>query len=100
MCASLVSRCASQRQLQPEPFGQWVAGDLHPLALARIHRDAAYLQALGPRAVAEALAELATGPHGAAAVLDLLGRYSRLSRAQIALAGADRPLPRHLAVVP
>jgi hypothetical protein len=101
MCASLVSHRAFQRQSQPEPFGlQDAGGGLHPLALARIHRDAAHLQALGPRAVAEAMIELAAGRHGPAEVLDLLARYSRISRAQIALAGADRPMPRHIALVP
>ena len=101
MCASLVSRCATQRQPQIDPFGQLTrGGDLHPLALVRIHRHAAHLHGLGPRDVAEALVELAAGPLGAEAVLVLLSRYSRISRAQVALAGADRPMPRRLAVVP
>lgn len=73
---------------------------LHPLVLARIHRDAAHLQALGPRAVAEALIEIATSRHDPAEMLDLLSRYSRISRTQLALAGANRPLPRQLMVVP
>lgn len=94
------------RHMSPQPFGfgrdhnTGARGEIHPLALARIHRHAAHLHGLGPRAVAEALAELATDPLVAEAVLGLLARYSRLSREQIAWAGADRPLPRQLTVVP
>lgn len=94
------------RQIPQQPFSLGcyhdpsIPGALHPLVLARIHRHAAHLQALGPRAVAEALTEFAKGLHGPAEVLGVLGRYGRLTPAQIAAAGADRPLPRQLVAVP
>ena len=92
---------SNQRHSYSGPFGQWASdGHLHPLVLARINRAAVHLQALGPRAVAEALTELAKGQHGPAEVLDMLGRYGRISRAQIAAAGGDRPMPRQLVEVP
>jgi hypothetical protein len=69
-------------------------------ALLRIHRRAAYLHALGPRAVAEFLAELAGGPEGPTRVLALLDRYGRLTREMILAAGADRPLLPQLRAVP
>ena len=72
---------------------------LHPFDLVRIHRGAAHLHDLGSRALAEALVELAE-PDGAAAVLDLLDRYNRLTPAMIRAAEADRPRPRQLVVVP
>ena len=74
--------------------------DLAPLDLISIHRGAAGLRSLGDRACGEAWAETARGPIGPAAVLRLLGRYTRLSQAQLIAAGADRPLPRLLKAVP
>lgn len=99
MLISLVS--VFEHQPAPEPFRQEVGnGRLHPLELARIHSEATRMYVLGPRVVAEAMAELAAGPRGPSAVLTVLIRYNRLTQTQIALAGGDRSLPRQLMEVP
>jgi hypothetical protein len=53
-----------------------------PIHLIRVHAGAVHLHSLGPRALAEMLAEIAvqTGP---APVLEALADYARLSPAQI-----------------
>ena len=73
----------------------------HPLDQARLHRGAEHLHRLGPRAMAEFLAELGGRVGGgAAACLALLGEYGRLTPGQVRAAGGDRPLRPPLSVVP
>lgn len=73
---------------------------LHPLDQARLHLGAERLHELGPRALAEFLAELASRIGGTPACLSLLNEYGRLSFRQVRAAGADRPLRRPLLTVP
>lgn len=70
-----------------------------PLDQMRFYRGAAHLHALGPRAVAELLMELAQSTGDAARILDHLARYRRLTPAVVRAAGGDRcpPRPVHLA---
>lgn len=69
------------------------------LDLIRFERSMACIHGLGSRTTAEYAAEVArqTNPRVALAVAE---EFARLSRAQIAAAGADRPLPRSLVVLP
>jgi hypothetical protein len=80
----------------PIPSGD----DLPPMVLLlRIHAAAGKVHSLGRRASAEAFAQLACGPAGPAAVLQVLADFARLTPEQITAAGADRPMPRPLGVV-
>ena len=72
----------------------------HPFDQARLHRGAERLHGLGPRAVAEFLAELAGRVGGTPACLSLLNEYGRLHPGQVRAAGGDRPLRSPLSVVP
>lgn len=66
---------------------------MNPSDRMRLERLAVHLVALGPRAVAEALAELAE--HGD---LSRLEPYRRLSPSVVAMVGADRFPPRVVGV--
>lgn len=72
----------------------------HPFDQARLHRGAERLHGLGPRAVAEFLAELAGRVGGTPACLSLLNDYGRLTPGQVRAAGGDRPLRSPLSAVP
>ena len=72
----------------------------HPLDQARLHRGAEHLHRLGPRAMAEFLAELGNRIGGTPACLSLLNEYGRLSPGLVRAAGADRPLRSPLSAVP
>ena len=74
--------------------------NLLPFDEARLHRGAEHLHRLGPRAVAEFLAELGSRIGGTPACLCLLNEYGRLSPGQVRAAGGDRPMRRPLSVVP
>ena len=76
------------------------SSNLQPLDAARLHRGAEHLHRLGPRAVAEFLAELGGRIGGTPACLCLLNEYGRLSPGQVRAAGGDRPLRRPLSAVP
>lgn len=66
----------------------------------RLQRGAEHLCALGPRAVAELLAELARDPGDLAHTLALLDRWREgLSPELLRAAGGDRFAPRPLRVV-
>ena len=73
---------------------------LHSLDQARLHRGAEHLHRLGPRAVAEFVAELGHRTGTVPACLSLLSDYGRLTPALIRAAGGDRPLRPSLSVVP
>ncbi len=72
----------------------------HPLDQARLHRGAEHLHRLGPRAMAEFLAELGSRIGGTPACLSLLNEYRRLAPGQVRAAGGDRPPRRPLSTVP
>ena len=66
----------------------------------RLDRGAAHLHGLGPRAVAELLAEVARCI-GTPCILDRLQEYERrLTPAMMTAAGADRLPPRPVRAVP
>lgn len=69
-----------------------------PLDRLRLQRGAAQLHALGPRAVAELLAELARDI-GAPFILDRLAAYGRLTPGMMAAAGANHAPPRPMRAV-
>lgn len=72
-----------------------------PLDRQRLHRGAAHLHTLGPRAVAEFLAEMAQRIGGAPCILDQLAEYERRMNPDfIRVAGAHRFPPRPLRAVP
>ena len=72
-----------------------------PLDRLRLQRGAAHLHALGPRAVAELLAEVAQSIGGTPSILDRLQEYERrLSPAMVSVAGGDRFPPRPVRAVP
>lgn len=72
-----------------------------PLDRQRLHRGAQHLHTLGPRAVAELLAEVAQRIGGAPCILDQLAQYERrLTPAMVRTAGADRFPRRPLHEVP
>lgn len=73
---------------------------LQPMDQARLHRGAEHLHRLGPRAVAEFLAELGGRIGGTPACLSLLNEYGRLCPRQVRAAGGDRPQRSPLAEVP
>lgn len=71
-----------------------------PLDRLRLHRGAEHLHTLGPRAVAELLAEVADAIGGAPCILRALAEYERrLTPAMLSAAGAGRPLPRPMRAV-
>jgi len=72
----------------------------HPLDVLRVQRGAAHLHALGPRATAELLLDLARRIGGMPALLGLLAEYQRLSPETVRLAGGDRCPSRPLSAVP
>lgn len=76
------------------------AAGLNDLDRLDIRHGAGHLHTLGPRAVEEAMLELAAGSNGPAPVKAVLTRYGRLNRAQIVAAGAYRPLRPRLVVLP
>lgn len=63
------------------------------LARLRLERGARRLHALGPRAVAELLAEVGQHTGAQPFILDRLTAYGRLTPAQVRAAGADRFTP-------
>lgn len=71
----------------------------HPIDQARLHHGAEHLHRLGPRAMAEFLAELGSRIGGTPACLSLLNEYGRLNPGQVRPAGGDRPIQRPLAAV-
>lgn len=76
------------------------SGDvLPPQVLLRINSAADRVHALGCRVSTEAWAQIARGPTGPDAVLQLLTDFARLTPQQLVAAGADRPIPRLLEVV-
>ncbi len=72
----------------------------HPLDQAHLQRGAEHLHRLGPRAVAEFLAELGSRIGGTPACLSPLNEYGRLTPGKVRAAGGDRPALRPLHVVP
>lgn len=70
-----------------------------PLDHLRLQRGVQHLCSLGPRAVAELLAEVAERAGCGVCILDLLARYGELTPAMVGAAGGDRfpPRPLHLA---
>ena len=74
---------------------------LDPFTALRLQRGAEHLHALGPRATAELLAEVAQRTGGMPCVLELLAAFEeRLTPAMIRAAGADRFPARRLHAVP
>lgn len=72
-----------------------------PLDRLRLERGAEYLHALGARAIAEALAEIARHADCVPFVLDLLDGYRRhLTPELLRTVGGDRFPPRPLHEVP
>ena len=78
--------------------------DLPPAWALRLQRGAEHLHELGPRALAEFLAELAQRIGGMPATLGMLTEYQRLTPGMVRAAGGDqfpppplRALPRALA---
>ncbi len=68
-----------------------------PLDVLRLQRGSEHLHALGPRATAEALAEIAERIGGMPAILGLLEEYRRrLTPAMVRAVQADRFPPRPL----
>lgn len=65
-----------------------------PLDRLRLERGAQRLHALGPRAVAELLAEVGQHTGARPFILARLAAYGRLTPAQVRSAGADRFPPR------
>ena len=74
--------------------------NLQPLDEPRLRRGAGHLHRLGPRAVAEFLAELGSRIGGTPACLRLLNEYIHLSPRQVRVARGDHPVQRPLSVVP
>jgi hypothetical protein len=74
---------------------------LHPLDQLRLQRGVEHLHQLGPRVMAELLAELANQIGGLPATLTLLAEYERrLTPALLRLTGGDRFPARRLRMVP
>jgi hypothetical protein len=73
---------------------------LDPVSRQRLQRGATHLHTLGPRAVAEFLAELGRREGTMPQCLNLLAEYqSRLTPSLVRAAGGDRFPPRPLLVV-
>lgn len=73
---------------------------LDPSAALRLQRDVEHLHCLGPRAVAEALAEIAARYGCTDGILTVLAEYRRLNFEMMRAAGGDRFPLRPLRVVP
>ena len=74
---------------------------LDTLDRIRLQRGAEHLHRLGPRAIAELLAEVADRIGGLPCILGLLDEYKqRLSPQMLRTVGADRLPARRLRVVP
>ena len=73
---------------------------LDPLVRLRLQRGAEHLHLLGPRALAEALAEIDHCIGGMPAILLVLGKYERFSPSLLRVVGGDRFPKRPLRVVP
>ena len=74
---------------------------LNPYTAIRLQRGAEHLHRLGPRAMAELLAELAGSIGGIPAIIGLLAEYERrLSPELLRRVGGDRFPRRYLRVVP
>ena len=73
---------------------------LHPIDRLHLQRGAEHLHALGPRATAELLAEVADKIGGLPAILSTLDEYQRFSPRLLRLTGGDRFPPRPLYLVP
>ncbi|MCB4820751.1 hypothetical protein [Roseicella aerolata] len=63
--------------------------DMPDLAMLRLWRGAEHVHRLGPRALAELLAEIGAAHGCSAAILERLAAYRRLSPGMIRVAGAD-----------
>jgi hypothetical protein len=74
----------------------WSADPMHsPLASMHLHNGAAHLHALGDRALADFLAELAGRIGGMPAIVGLLNEYrARPTPPTIAATGAERTMRR------
>lgn len=70
-----------------------------PFVSLRLQRGAEHLHALGPRAVAEFLAEVSGKIGGLPAIQSLLVEYQRLTPGMVRAAGGDRFPPRPLRIV-
>lgn len=73
---------------------------LRPLDQLRLHRDAKHLHRLGPRAVAEAFAEVGCRIGGMPAIFATLADYRRLSPKRTSQAGGERPIRGPIAEAP
>ena len=73
---------------------------LTPLDRMRLQRGAEHLHTLGPRAVAELLAEVAQSIGGTPCILDRLQKYERLRPAVVRATGGDRFPPGPVRPVP
>ena len=69
-----------------------------PLDRMRLERGAKHLHQLGPRVIAELLAEL--NQHPGSPVLDVVQKYGRLTPALVAWCGADRFPPHSMRELP
>ncbi len=69
-----------------------------PLDRMRLEQDAKHLHQLGPRVIAEMLAELPQ--HAGSHVRDVVQKYAQLTPALVAWCGADRFPPRPLRELP
>ena len=67
-----------------------------PAARPQFEQSVRHLHGLGPRATAEAIAEIAARIGGLPAITGILNEYRRLSPGQVRIAGADRFPPRPL----
>ena len=66
----------------------------------RLKRDAAHLQRLGPRSVAECLLQIGRETGDLDVILRVLADYRRLTAQMVSAVGADRFPPRPLHAVP
>jgi len=73
---------------------------MDPVDRIRLERGASHLSRLGPRAIAEAFAELTFRTDGLSAALAVLDQYQHLSPRVLAAVGGDRFPPRPLRAVP
>ena len=74
--------------------------NIPPADRPRFEQAVKHLHSLGPRATAEALAEIAAKIGGLPAIVGVLNDYQRLSPALLRAAGGDRFPPRMLRRVP
>jgi hypothetical protein len=73
---------------------------LDPLSKIRFQRDCQRLHDLGPRALSEALLEIAGKIGGYPAICATLADYTRFSPELLRAVGGDRFVPRPLHLVP